>query len=187
MWISNFDLCGANLPCFTSLRLLGFLFFFLFPFLKPAPSLGLSLISVFYKKLLNVNFIFKPEPVEASGYPILWLFSFLCCELTEESEHHPLLVHRGKENGEWGRGTYLEYLLCASTVLSDLNALVSFQFTRVTWVIVTLTLQKKTDSLWWARNRTGVESFIWLALMDFPLDHLGHTPTLSAKRRNWTR
>lgn len=95
--------------------------------------------------------------------------------------------HRGKENGEWGRGTHFEYVLCASTVLSDLNALVSFQFTCVRWVVVTLILQKKTDSLWWTSNRTGVETFIWLALMYFPLDHLGHTLTLSAQRRNWTR
>lgn len=61
-------LCDAgllvfSLPCWDSLVL-----FFLFPFLKPLSSLGLSLdFAVLYKKLLTVNFIFKLEPIKTSS------------------------------------------------------------------------------------------------------------------------
>lgn len=60
--------------------------------------------------------LFKPEPVEASGTQFCGFFLFLCCELTEESEHHPLLVRRGKRMGSEGEGliwsTYCVPALC---------------------------------------------------------------------------
>lgn len=57
------------LTCFLfSLPCWGSLVFFLFPFLKSLPCLGLSLdFNVLYKKRLNVNFIFKSGPIQTSN------------------------------------------------------------------------------------------------------------------------
>lgn len=95
-----------SLPCWDSV------FVFLFPFLKPLPSLGLSLdFNVLYKKLLNVNFIFKSGPIKTSSIHTV-LVAFLLREVTEESAGSQFVLcfgEGGKENGDW-RPRTLSYL-----------------------------------------------------------------------------
>lgn len=51
-----------------------------------------------YKKLLNVNFIFKSGPVKISSIHTVLVAFFLCSEVTEESEQGPNLYSAlGKE------------------------------------------------------------------------------------------
>lgn len=83
----------------TLLRILGFLF----PFLKSLPCLGLSLdFNVLYKKLLNVNFIFKSGPIQTSGVHTVLVAFFLCHEVTECQRGSQFVLCLGQGGKEWG-------------------------------------------------------------------------------------
>lgn len=101
IWNSDLDLCDTDMLSFllTLLRILGFLF----PFLKSLPCLGLSLdFNVLYKKLLNVNFIFKSGPIQTSGVHTVLVAFFLCHEVTECQRGSQFVLCLGQGGKEWG-------------------------------------------------------------------------------------